>query len=108
MNTISSKTSTAAPADVLGWLQYFFSSNCDGDWEHQYGVEISTTDNPGWYVKMDLAETEHSELMFPEEKIERSSEDWVMISIKERVLFGAGGRSNLLEILTLMRAKLCS
>lgn len=30
---------------------------CDGQWEHTYGVEIETSDNPGWIVKIDLIDT---------------------------------------------------
>ena len=32
-------------------LAAWYSGNCNGTWEHQYGVEISTLDNPGWQVK---------------------------------------------------------
>ena len=30
---------------------------CDNDWEHSYGVEIGTLDNPGWTLKIDLRDT---------------------------------------------------
>ena len=36
----------------------WYRSQCDGEWEHQYGVKIETLDNPGWTVTIDLAETE--------------------------------------------------
>ncbi len=103
------KGSDGAPStatDIIGWLQNFYSSNCDGDWEHQYGVEITTLDNPGWHVKIDLADTEYAELAFPNEKVERSSTDWIILGVKDRVLFGAGGVGNLFEILNRLRVKL--
>ena len=38
-------------------LQAWYLAQCDGDWEHQYGVKIDTLDNPGWRVSIDLVET---------------------------------------------------
>ena len=31
-------------------LQHWYESQCDGDWEHEFGVKIGTLDNPGWMV----------------------------------------------------------
>ncbi len=30
---------------------------CDGDWEHTYGITVSTSDNPGWIVDIDIEGT---------------------------------------------------
>ena len=45
------------PAAALSSLQRWYSSQCDGDWEHQLGVEITTLDNPGWLVRIELRHT---------------------------------------------------
>ncbi len=45
----------------------WYSENCDGDWEHQYGVSVTTMDNPGWDVKIDVAETILCDLQVQEE-----------------------------------------
>lgn len=92
--------------DLLVWLQRHFSSNCDGDWEHQYGVEITTTDNPGWHVSIDLEGTPQSDLIIPDERITRSEDDWIIIGVKNNTLFGAGGPNNIIEILRLLRTKM--
>jgi hypothetical protein len=42
---------------TLQRLMHWYQSNCDGDWEHTYGVEIATLDNPGWRLKIDLKDT---------------------------------------------------
>ena len=39
-------------ADLLKVLQQWYQSKCDGTWEHMYGVEIDTLDNPGWTVSL--------------------------------------------------------
>ena len=36
--------------DLLKVSQQWYQSKCDGTWEHMYGVEIDTLDNPGWTV----------------------------------------------------------
>ncbi|MFI6740322.1 Imm53 family immunity protein [Nonomuraea sp. NPDC050451] len=42
---------------ALAFLQSWCSSCCDDGWEHTYGGTISTLDNPGWRLKIDLADT---------------------------------------------------
>ena len=44
--------------DVWTWLQAWYVSQCDGDWEHQNGISISTLDNPGWEVPIDLVDVD--------------------------------------------------
>ncbi|MEN2424289.1 Imm53 family immunity protein [Streptomyces rimosus] len=43
--------------DPLSSLTAWYTNQCDGDWEHEYGIRIETLDNPGWSVKIDLEET---------------------------------------------------
>lgn len=43
--------------DDLTWLMEWYLSQCDEDWEHQYGVKIDTLDNPGWSLTVDLKDT---------------------------------------------------
>lgn len=45
-------------------LQVWYSSHCDGDWEHQQGIKIDTLDNPGWRLTVDLTGTELEEKKF--------------------------------------------
>jgi len=43
--------------DELRELQDWYLSQCDGDWEHQNGINIVSLDNPGWTVDIALAES---------------------------------------------------
>ncbi|BFV59917.1 hypothetical protein KCMC57_up50210 [Kitasatospora sp. CMC57] len=45
------------PLDPLGFLTAWYTAQCDGDWEHEYGIRIETLDNPGWSVEVDLEGT---------------------------------------------------
>jgi hypothetical protein len=32
----------------LNELQVWYGAQCNGSWEHTYGIKIETLDNPGW------------------------------------------------------------
>ena len=34
-------------------LSNWFASQCDGEFEHAYGIRIESTDNPGWLIRFD-------------------------------------------------------
>ena len=40
--------------DLLDWLERWYQSQCDGEWEHDCGFSIETLDNPGWLVQANL------------------------------------------------------
>ena len=44
--------------DEITQIQNWYLEQCNGDWEHQYGLQIGTLDNPGWSVEIDLTETD--------------------------------------------------
>ena len=67
-------------------LQKWYLAQCNGDWEHQYGVTIGTLDNPGWWLRIELADTNLETVVFPEISIERSKTDWVHCKIENFVL----------------------
>ena len=50
---------------VLNAVNEWFQSQCDGDWEHDYGITIETLDNPGWSVEIYLYETELQDSTLP-------------------------------------------
>ncbi|MFF5225560.1 immunity 53 family protein [Dactylosporangium sp. NPDC000521] len=62
--------------DALTWLQGWYVTQCDGDWEHEYGVSIETLDNPGWSLRVDLQATAMDGLAFPKQEVHRSEHDW--------------------------------
>jgi hypothetical protein len=37
---------------LIKWIQQWYVSQCDGDWEHECGIKITTLDNPGWDIKI--------------------------------------------------------
>jgi hypothetical protein len=85
--------------DVIEKLQEWYFSNCDGDWEHSYGIRITTVDNPGWGVDINLSETRLEEKAFEKIKIRRAETDWVLCFVDNGFFKGRGGSKNLKEIL---------
>ena len=86
---------------ALRGLQAWYQEQCNGDWEHQYGVKIETLDNPGWDVSIDLHGTRMVTVRFEEVHIERSETDWVRCRVRDATFEGFGGPSNLVEVLEL-------
>jgi Immunity protein 53 len=68
---------------MLSALEQWYGRECNGDWEHQWGVEIRTLDNPGWSVRIDLAETTKQGASLAKVSIERSDRDWIFYSVAE-------------------------
>jgi hypothetical protein len=64
---------------VLTWLQTWYASQCDGDWEHNHGVENDTLDNPGRTVQIDLAGPPWSNSSIPPLQLHRSEHDWLSV-----------------------------
>jgi hypothetical protein len=87
----------------LQWLQNFYKSNCNGEWEHTYGIKIDTLDNPGWMISIDLRETIFERYQFNELRIDRSKDNWIICKLENGVFKGNGGAGNLEEIIGIFR-----
>ena len=70
--------------NTLQETERWYSSQCDGDWEHMYGVDIGTLDNPGWTVKIDLRDTELEDVPFEPVWQGNADEDgdWLQIRVE--------------------------
>jgi len=78
------------PGAALSQLQHWYSSQCDGDWEHQLGIKIETLDNPGWSVTIDVGDTPMQSNVFA--PVERKDErEWISCRVENDQFRGAGG-----------------
>lgn len=59
-------------------MQSWYASNCDGEWEHEFGVRIATTDNPGWHIKIDVSETDLEGVLVQRERREFPGGGWMI------------------------------
>jgi len=85
------------------WLQDFYRRLCDSDWEHAYGFDISTLDNPGWKVAFNLTDTKLSRCDFNNIELNRTDDNWIFCEVKEDIFLGRGGTHNLDELLGIFR-----
>lgn len=81
------------------WLQEWYKNQCNGDWEHNYGITIKTIDNPGWHITIDLAGTNLETLHVGYKLIENNEDDWYGYSIINSQFQGSGDPSKLIVII---------
>ena len=81
----------------LTWLQAWYMSNCDGDWEEGYGVSMETLDNPGWIVRLELPGTPLAGRTFDRFEYQRDEHDWLQMWLEDGALRLACGPLNLSE-----------
>lgn len=91
---------------IINW----YRSNCDGDWEHQYGVKLETLDNPGWLLTIDLTDTDLDGREMIEIKEGTASDgcshehespdlsSWLHCSVGENKFIGAGDPTQLVRL----------
>ena len=89
----------------IEWLQSWYKAQCNGDWEHQYGVEIVTIDNPGWRLKIDLTGTPLDGVSMPEVRSSEinhagleGNQEWLHCKVEGNRFVGAGGPTSLLQV----------
>ncbi|MDU0206500.1 immunity 53 family protein [Paenibacillus sp. MAH-36] len=85
--------------DIIQWLEEWYLSQCDGDWEHGYGIKIETLDNPGWGVEINLMDTYLENKDFTSVQVERNDDDWLFCKVENNTFTASGGPKNLHEIL---------
>ena len=88
---------------MLQWLEKWYESYCDGDWEHDYGIIIKTLDSPGWRVQIDLTDTVEYIDPFPDVDVRNGDDDWMACCIKDEIFIGQGDLSKLEAILTIFK-----
>ena len=85
------------------WLQNWYLSNCDGDWEHNQNVLITTLDNPGWSIDINLEGTVMEDVEFEKLFTENSEHDWFCCRVEQGKFLGDGGPLNLGDIIDVFR-----
>ena len=87
--------------NYIKWLEEWYKSQCDGEWEHLYGVKIDTLDNPGWRVTIDLVYTELENKKYDEYELvnKEDDDDWLFCRVKNGRFEGGGDPSKLEAII---------
>ena len=87
---------------MLKRLQNWYQLHCNGDWEHSYGVEIDTLDNPGWKLSVDLTDTLLEDVEFEPVKVESFEDNfWIDCQKVNNKFIGIGSADSLNKILSI-------
>ena len=93
---------------MLKWIEDWYLSMCNGDWEHDFGISIKTLDNPGWEITIDLTDTG---IKIDEEDwklFEKNDQDWYGYKISKDVFNAAGDPTKLSFLISLFKEKINS
>jgi hypothetical protein len=81
-------------------LIVWYTNQCNGDWEHSYGIKLDTLDNPGWLLTIDLADTEFEHLKCEKIIVEASDNDWIHFEITDNQFIGTCSAQHLNGLIT--------
>jgi hypothetical protein len=90
---------------TLTRLQAWYKDQCNGVWEHSFGVLIESCDNPGWWVKVNILGTPLQSRAFAEiaegVDAQRFAIDplWLSCRVEGSTWHGAGDETKLEHIL---------
>ncbi len=76
----------ASKNQPLQRLQHWYLNNCDGNWERDYGVDISSLPDPGWELNLDLLATQWEDLQLEPTSTHTSENDWLHLRTTQRGL----------------------
>ena len=86
--------------NALKSLSDWYLAQCDGDWEHRWGLSITTLDNPGLALKVNLAGTPLEELEFDRVDVEMDTEDrWYTCWKEDSEFHGAGAPTRIEDVI---------
>ena len=81
-------------------LTEWYAAQCNGEWEHGWGFKITTLDNPGIAVDINLTDTPLAAVPFEEKKDKYESEtEWMICSRREDRFEGRGAPCRLEDII---------
>jgi hypothetical protein len=84
---------------MLDQLQTWYAVHCDGIWEQEFGISISTCEVAGWELRVDLVNTPIAGNELAREREARSPDDWLEVWCDGYTFRAAGGVANLRDML---------
>ncbi len=89
---LSAVQSESADTSPFGQLQSWYFAECDGDWEHSFGVQFDTMGgDSGWRGEINVEETELEDLEFWPVERQSDSRNWLRCSVsKNKFVFECG------------------
>ncbi len=89
----------ARDTQSVDFLQSWYRSQCDGEWEKTRGVTIESMETPGWMVTVDLSGTGLAGAPMKPLRIDHAAGDWIECRVENGQFVGMGDPAKLLTIL---------
>ena len=90
--------------DALTWLQDWFADNCDGDWEGQWNVQLTSTDDPGWFLSIPVQDTILENRPFKRiDHNKKTDQHWWICQVGEGHFLAACGLRDLAAVVGIFR-----
>jgi len=86
-------------------LQEWYLAQCNESWEHTYGLNIGTLDNPGWSLMIDLTDTKLESVEFDAQSYgvgadgQASGNEWLTCKVEKGKFVSFGGPRKLEEMI---------
>ena len=85
--------------NIIKWLEEWYSSQCNGDWEHENVIKIEAVSNPGWYITIDLNYTSMEFMNVDVGVVEKGENDWYFYRIVDHQFHASGDPGKLTFLL---------
>lgn len=85
---------------LLSDLQTWYAAQCDEEWEHCYGIKITTMDNPGWSLTAELQETLLADKEFVAFERKDSEGKWIECHVEDNKFIGYAGAHQLEDLIS--------
>lgn len=93
----------SADQSPFQWLQQFFQSNCDGDWEHDNGCTIETASDPGWKFTFNLRGTSYEHLNLEELEDHQAPINWLRCKVENSTFIAFCSPRRLEDCISILR-----
>lgn len=84
---------------LLYRLQTWYHTQCTNNWHTVKGIDIRSTEKPGWDVEIDVLDTSLENKLFVPRKQIVNDTDWVQCWVDENIFYGSGDPGKLSIIL---------
>lgn len=88
---------------MIEWLQEWYLRHCNGNWEHQNGINIYTVDNPGWSISINLRGTSLEGVEIAYSLNEISETEWEGYLISNNIFKGGCSPTRLNNIIEVFK-----
>lgn len=89
--------------ELIEWLEDWYTSQCNEDWEHCYGIHMWSLPEKGWHLDVGVRETELEDIPFTPVGVKRSDTDWYRCWVENYKFYGLGGLHNLTDMIQVFR-----